>query len=149
VQVLLPAEGSTSGLHLGVTSVMGLAALGSFQIAFARQTAAEESRSALVIAAVCLAMTLLDALMLTAGRQCIALWHMRYNLYVSVFPAVAVGILAGLSLTTLPRKVAPLLVALLLVGAALVAQRNVNVVLASTWMVDRAPGFVKSMQSPE
>jgi hypothetical protein len=74
---------------------------------------------------------------------------MRYNLYVSVFPAVAVGVLAGLSLTTLPRKVAPLLAALLLVGAALVAQRNVNVVLASTWMVDRAPGFVKSMQSPE
>jgi hypothetical protein len=122
-----------------------LAILLALGVAIFGRSLSMATRSAAVAIAGCLVVALLAAVLVTAGRSCLQFWHMRYSFYMTAFVSCAVGVLLGLVLNALPRWIGPVLAAALLVGAAAVTYQNVQVVLASDWLVKRAPGSVRSL----
>ena len=89
-------------------------------------------------------MAVATAGMVTAGRTCVQLWHMRYSFYTVTFITCAAGVLFGLILKALPRWIGPVLAVALLVLSVNLGYDNVNFVLTSSWLVNRTPGFVSS-----
>jgi hypothetical protein len=67
---------------------------------------------------------------------------MRYSVYTLAFVACAVGVALGRITSGLPKGAASIVSVVLVAVALLVTYQNVQTVLASPWMVQRAPGFL-------
>ncbi len=125
---------AAGGSVVAIVAALGVALFGT--------SLSTTTRSAAVAIAGCLIVALLAAVLVTAGRSCLQFWHMRYSFYMTAFVSCAVGVLLGLVLNALPRRVEPVLAAAMLVGSVVVAYQNVQMVQASDWLVKRAPGFM-------
>ncbi len=101
-------------------------------------------RSAAVIVAGFVLLAMIAAAMVASGRSCVQLWHMRYNAYILASVTCAVGIVLGRILTGLPRGAALIASAVLIALSLLLTYHNVQAVLTSPWLVNRAPGFAGS-----
>lgn len=123
----------------GVTAAGIVAALG---VVLASSAIGVAGRSAAVAIAACLIMAVLTAAMVTTGRSCVQLWHMRYSFYTVTFITCAAGVLFGLILKALPRWISPILAVALLVVSVNLGHDNYVFVQTSSWLVNRKPGFL-------
>ena len=128
----------------GVTAAGIVAALG---VLLASSSIGVAGRSAAVAIAACLIMAVVTAAMVTTGRSCVQLWHMRYSFYTVTFITCAAGVLFGLILQALPRWISPMLAVALLVVAVNLGHDNYIFVQTSSWLVNRKPGFILGTES--
>ncbi len=126
-------------IYGGVTVVLLVAS--TITVFLARWLSPSVRSTAAVVAGFVL-LAMIAAGMVTSGRSCIQLWHMRYNAYALIFVGCAIGVLIGQIVKASPRRVSMVISAALLALSLFVTYQNVQVVLASPWMVERAPGFL-------